>query len=159
MKTITMLGRLVGAMAVAGLAATATSPGRADDTSRASGGLVVYLGVVPADLIRTYSTAHHERHMHGGPPRGANHYHVMISIFDEATGTRVHDAQVEAEVAGLDHAGIRKPLEPMAIAGTVTYGNYFYMIGHDRYRIRVQIRRPGVPGEVETSFNHAHHLR
>lgn len=158
MKTIVAVTRLLGAIAVAGLVAI-PAPGRADDYSRASGGLVVYLGVVPAEPIRAYSTAQAERHMHGGPPRGANHYHVMISIFDEATGRRVEDATVEAEVAGLDRAGVRKPLEPMAIAGTVTYGNYFHMIGHDRYRIRVYIRRPGVPGEVETSFNHAHHLR
>lgn len=161
MKTITRLGRLAGAIAVAGLVTSVTSPGRADDitTNRASGGLVVYLGVMPADLIRAYSTAYPERHMHGGPPRGTNHYHVMISIFDDATGTRVDDAQVEAEVAGLDRAGVRKALEPMVIAGTVTYGNYFHMIGHDLYRIRVRILRPGAVDAVETAFTYAHHLR
>ena len=158
MKTNTILRRLLGAVALAGVVASA-APGRAGDTSRASGGLVVYLGVVPADLIRAYSTAYPERHMHGGPPRGTTHYHVMISIFDDATGRRVDDATVEAEVAGVGLAGVRKRLEPMAIADTVTYGNYFSMIGHDRYRIRLHIRRPGAADAVETAFTYGHHLR
>ncbi len=158
MNTVTILRHLVGAVALAGLV-TIPALGRAGDVGPARGGLLVYLGVVPADLIRGYSTAHAERHMHGGPPRGTNHYHVMISIFDGATGRRVDDATVEAEVAGLDMAGVRKRLEPMAIADTVTYGNYFHMIGHDRYRIRLHIRRPGAADAVETAFTYEHHLR
>ncbi len=51
--------------------------------------------------------------------------------------------------------GEQEKLEPMTIAGTVTYGNYFNMSANNTYHIKVQIRRPGMP-DVDATFTHQH---
>jgi hypothetical protein len=52
----------------------------------------------------------------------------VAAVFDAATGERVEDAVVEARVAEPGLAGITRRLEPMLIADTVTYGNYFQLL-------------------------------
>ena len=47
-------------------------------------------------------------------------------------------------------------LEPMLIAGTVAYGNYFDLSGNGPYRIVVQIRRTGQPRVIEAEFVFKH---
>jgi hypothetical protein len=44
----------------------------------------------------------------------------------------------------------------MAIAGTITYGNYFDMPNKNIYHIKIQIRRPGKSGVIEARFTHRH---
>ena len=120
-------------------------------------GLGIYLGVVPTDLIMKHPMEHRERTMHGGVPPGKHHHHVMVALFDEKTGNRITDATVTAYVAELGLAGHTKRLEPMPVADTVTYGNYFEMRVSVRYRISVQVRRPASARVVEAEFEYTHH--
>jgi len=120
-------------------------------------GLGIYLGVVPTDLIMKHPKEHTERSMHGGVPPGKHHHHVMVALFDEKTGNRITDATVTAYVAELGLAGHTKRLEPMTVADTVTYGNYFEMRVSVRYRISVQVRRPASARVVEAEFEYTHH--
>lgn len=119
-------------------------------------GLGIYLGVVPTDLIMKHPMEHSERTMHGGVPPGKHHHHVMVALFDEKTGNRITDATVTAYVAELGLAGHTKRLEPMPVADTVTYGNYFEMRVSVRYRISVQVRRPASARVVEAEFEYTH---
>src|SRR5512139_1015129 len=92
-----------------------------NDMSRTAGGVTVYLGVVPAEIVKGLPAAGTtERPMHGRIPGGPHQYHLVAAIFDVASGTRVSDAVVTAEVSGLGLSGSKMKLEPMQIAGTTT---------------------------------------
>ena len=125
-----------------------------DEPYRTADGVQVYLGVMPAALLRAHPEPHHERKMHGGAPADRNNYHLLVAVFDQASGARIEDAKVEAEVAPLGLAGARKQLEAMTVAGAVTYGDYFGMEHGDLYRIRLWIVRPGVDRPVEVEFSY-----
>lgn len=120
-------------------------------------GIAIYLGVIPAEIVRGHPKQHPEGAMHGGAPSGERDHHVMIAVFDSATGKRIANAKVTARVGELGHLGeSEKKLEPMAIAGTTTYGNFFRLTGSGPYRVQVEIRRPGIeqPTKAEFEFKH-----
>ena len=117
-------------------------------------GLAVYLGVVPAQIVRGHPTGHTETGMHGGPPQhDPDTYHVVVALFDEASGTRIEDADVSAAVSGLGHVGTRRiRLEPMSIAATVTYGGFVQMPPRDRYTISLEVHRQGTAAPARADF-------
>jgi hypothetical protein len=57
-------------------------------------------------------------------------------------------------VAPLLHT-VGKKLEPMTVAGSLTYGNYFNMLRGETYRIDVEIRRRGSSGVIHATFHWA----
>lgn len=123
---------------------------------RTAGDIGVYLGVVPAQIVRGHPASHPEQTMHGGVPGGRHQYHVLVAIFEQPSGTRVTDADVTARVSGEGHVGGRElELEPMTIADAVTYGNFIPLPGRDRYTIEVDVRRPG-KGVTSVTFSYQH---
>lgn len=131
---------------------------RADDMDlhKTAGGLSVYLGILPAGVIRDHPQDRMEGKMHGGIPEGSHSHHVIAAVFDAETGERIEDAKVEARVAPLGLAGERQPLEPMEIAGTITYGGYFTIRDDDAYRIKLWIATPGQAQPLVVEFAHEH---
>lgn len=97
-----------------------------------------------------------ERAMNGGPKRGPREYHLTVSLRNTATGRQIRDARVEAEVFQTGLSGSWKPLQPMHIGTTVTYGNYFRMNEASplSYRIMVRIRIPHRRGAITTELTH-----
>jgi hypothetical protein len=124
--------------------------------TKSAAGLNVDLGIVPAETIRARPEDYAEFKMHGGVPSGKSMYHVMVAVFDANTGLRVTDAQVRARVEDVGLTSEEKKLEPMQIAGALTYGNFFRMAGQGTFRITVQIRRPGATRAIEMQFEHRH---
>lgn len=118
-----------------------------------AGDIVVYFGVLPADMIRGHPPEHPESDMHGGVPPGESH--LMVALFERASSQRIADAEVWATVSGEGMDRMRKPLEPMTIAGARTFGNYFMLLGPGPYRIDVEIRRPGASQPVRATFRWA----
>ena len=95
--------------------------------------------------------------MHGGVPAGQHQQHVVLALFDNATGKRITGAKVSARVHEINLAGVQKKLAPMLIAGTVSYGNYFSMpAASNPYRIKVRIELPGVSDVIEAQFDYQH---
>jgi hypothetical protein len=131
----------------------ASAPVAAD--VRTTDGLVVYLGVIPGAMIQ----GHAEDPLHDAVPTGPHAYHVTVALFDAATGARVEDAQVDAEVTPLGLSPERRALEPMEIANTVTYGNFFTMRIRGPYRIHVSILRPGAERPATAEFTYEHTAR
>jgi hypothetical protein len=116
-------------------------------------GVAIYFGILPAELVRGHPRAHPESEMHGGIPVGESH--IVVSMFDDKTGKRLTDAEVRATITGPDRFRIEKKLESMPIAGSMSYGNYFAMLGPGPYRIELRIRLPGSTREIQAVFTWA----
>ncbi len=149
---------ILSAALLAGLLAIAASPASGDHLGRSviAGGIVVYLGIMPAEVLRSHPERY-PRHEATKIPAGKNVYHVMLAIFDHATGARITDADVVATVAPLGLAGASKRLDATTIAGAVTYCNYFPISAGENYVIRARIRRPG-RAEVTAEFTLLAHV-
>jgi hypothetical protein len=115
------------------------------------GNVLIYLGLLPAAMVRGHPQEHPEASMHGGVPKRTDEYHIIIALFDAKTGARIENADISARVFETGLAGEERKLEPMQIAGT-TYGNYFPMVGRGPFRIRVTIHIPGQAQPITTEF-------
>ena len=125
-----------------------------DEHARVVEGITIYLGVVPCEMIQGP-----ERQMHGGVPKILHCHHIMVALFDAASGKRIVNATVTARVrepgvSGV--SGVVKPLESMPVAGAMTYGNYFPIPAAGPYLIDLQIHRPGSSHEIDTEFERQH---
>ncbi|GAB3317530.1 hypothetical protein [Haliea atlantica] len=119
-------------------------------------GVAIYIGLMPAQIVQGHPVDHEESRMHGGVPGGNSPVHLVVTLFDDATGQRITDAFVKAEVVELGLAPQRKDLEMMHIADTVSYGNYFSLQSEVPYRIRLVIQLSGRDEVVEATFSHDH---
>jgi hypothetical protein len=147
--------RVLGAIAAlaVGLMLATEIPAQSPDLSKTVDGVTFYLGVIPAEIVRDHPVEHPESAMHGAPPKGARFRHVVIALFDSKTGKRITDAQVRARVEQLGLTAERKVLEPMQIAGTTSYGNYFAMPGPASYAITLFVKRNRAQHEVQARFD------
>lgn len=125
-----------------------------DSLSRTAEGLSVYIGIIPAEIVRGHLPGHPEKTMHGGAPRGGRASHLVAAIFDAASGARVSDATVTAQISGLGLSGTRKTLDAMEIANTVSYGGFFDLLGRDLYTVKLTIQRPGQPKPASLEFKY-----
>lgn len=122
-------------------------------------GLVIYYGILPAEMVEL-KELEPGTHMKPSSARGAGTHHVVIALFDEATGKRLSNASVQARVEPLGGAVQEKTLEPMQIADTVTFGNFFRMDADMPYVIHLRIRRnDGHSPEVEVALPYRHPSR
>jgi hypothetical protein len=152
-RTPSLIVRVVILLSVMLTAGTA----QADDGYRAAGGLAVYLGLVPASVVRGHPVGHTEGTMHGGADPGSHQQHLVVAVFDALTGARIENAQVAASIEGLGHVGRQRvELEPMAISGTITYGGFVNFPGNDQYRIQIDITVPGRSEPVTVEFASEH---
>ncbi len=132
----------------------------AEATSRwhqESASYAVYLGVVPAELLRAAPTlVDGDRTLHGGlQSLKPGTQHVMVSVFERATGKRVTDAKIAARVKrGLLDGSTERPLERMLTSDTVTYGNFFPMLELGNYKIEVEIGGPNGEAVQTVTFKY-----
>ena len=92
--------------------------------------------------------------MHDSPPEGSGSQHIVVALFDAKTGQRITDAKVSARVEQLGLIADHKDLDPMQIAGTVSYGNFYAMPRGGIYRIRVIVKRKGSSRPIEAEFEY-----
>lgn len=122
-------------------------------------GLTIYYGVLPAAMVAQQEQAA-GKHMQPTNAAGADTHHLVVAIFDEQTGNRLSEASVQARVEPLGGASQEKPLEPMKISDTVTFGNFFRMEGDMPYVIHLRIHRnEGSPSDVEIALRYRHPSR
>lgn len=132
--------------AVAALVWVATAAAGHQAQHLAVGGMEIYYGILPVEMVQGHPTDH------GGKPAGKSSAHLVVALFDSTTGRRISDAQIGARVHELGLGEQSKQLDPMRIADTVTYGQYFRMAGPGPYRVSLSIRSPGVAAPVEVKF-------
>lgn len=143
--------RVMAAVIMAFLFAPWSTAAKAQELVVADG-LAVYFGVIPAEIVAGHKKTHPEAEMHGGPPASEHAYHLMVAIFDQATGQRITDAQVSARLSPLGLVGAMKSLDRMSVGDAVTYGNYFDLPGRGPYRFDVEILRSGATKPVRVRF-------
>ncbi len=139
-------------LVVLALAASVAAPAHAEN-SRTVDGHTIYLGVVPAELVKGHEPGHPEREMHGGAPARRGQHHVMIAIFETGTGKRITDARVAARVSEPGLTQVQKRLEPMEIAGAMSYGNFFAMGSAGPYHIKLEIELPATKRKLDAEFH------
>ena len=124
-----------------------------------AGGLEIFYGVIPAEILLGHPSSHEERQMHGGTPRGRGQHHLIVSVFDGKNQKRVENAAVTARVGEVGLSVQEKKLEPMQFGGTATYGNYFRMAAPGPYRIELEIREESTAKPVKSTFEYSHPRR
>lgn len=58
-------------------------------------GLIIYYGVLPAALLAEQEPAS-AKHMQPGKAAGGDSHHLVVALFEEATGKRLSDVSVQA---------------------------------------------------------------
>jgi hypothetical protein len=127
---------------VAMLFVSAATQADQSDTHKTVGSIDIYIGLIPAEVIRGRGS-NEERRMHGGAPSGGKGYHFVVALFDLESGDRITDAKVTGRVTVPGRAVIENPLESMKVADAVTFGNYFVLSDQTLNRISVQVQRVG----------------
>lgn len=123
-----------------------------DGSYQRAAGIEVYIGVVPAEITKGHEPTQPKGPMHGGVPEGIYRFHLVAAVFDANTGERITDAAVTAQVVRQGQASPKTTLEPMTIAGTITYGGYIGLAGPGSYTIGLAIKRPGMREGVSLRF-------
>lgn len=119
-------------------------------------GMELFFGLIPAEILRGHPSDHEEQSMHGGVPRGKGVYHLIVSVFDAKTRTRITDAVITGSVIAIGMATQNQKLEAMTFGGNVAFGNYFVMSNPGPYEIVVNVRRPGHRKTVTARFQYWH---
>jgi hypothetical protein len=137
-----------------------TAEAIADDTSgfKTVAGVSVYIGLMPAEIVKGHPSGHPEAEMHSGVPNGPHAYHLIVALFDEQNGAkRIEDARIAATVSGVGHVGQSNvALEPMLIADTITYGAFIDLKAMERFEIALTITVPDRPEPVRVEFENQH---
>lgn len=151
--------RILAFMAIIGLFAALGSIGSVsaadDEFYQTAGGVSVYIGLLPAEIVKGHPAAHPEATMHGGPPSGQHQYHLVVAVFEASGGQRVSDATVKARVSELGFGGGEIVLQPMKIADTITYGGFVDFPSTAHYVIHIEVIRPGA-AVVTFDFSYDH---
>jgi hypothetical protein len=119
-------------------------------------GMELFFGIIPAEILRGHPSNHEEQSMHGGVPRNKGVRHLIISVFDAKTQTRITDAAITGSITEVGMATQNQKLEAMSFGGAVSYGNYFAMPNQGPYEIVLNVRRPGDSKTVTTRFQYWH---
>lgn len=125
----------------------------ADANHKTVGGIDFYLGITPAEALRSFPSDSIERTMHGGIPSGSGHYHVNVSLLDVKSQAPLDSARVEFRLEQPGLTSVSTLLEPMGV-GAASYGNYIKPRGKTVYLVTVRVLRPGTTRAVEAQFNH-----
>lgn len=124
-------------------------------TSVSVDGIRAYLGVVPAELIAEHA-AGNATMVHAGESASASGaHHLLVALYDSTTGQRITDA-IKAVVTPQGGVSSEKPLQPMRVAGALTYGNYFLMPATGPYEIAVTVHRPSAARDPVIHFRYLH---
>jgi hypothetical protein len=128
------------------------------EQGKTAGGLIVYLGVVPAEIVKgppTHVLLSKGPHDYDILSKSPHEYEVVAGIFDTA-GARISDAVVTARVSGPGlPSGNKERLEPVQIAGSAAYGGFFGLPGSDLYTVSLTVERAGAnPVVLDFTYDH-----
>lgn len=146
--------RLAAFVAIlAGAAALAPLLQSAAHAQAQTQGLVFHYGLVPSEMVLSLPQSREEQRMHPGDARKGRS-HLVLAIFDAASGERVAKAEVMVHITLLGGPSTTKALEPMDVAGKASFGAFVPVGAPGIYKIRFEVKRPGVAGTESAEFEH-----
>lgn len=97
---------------------------RAQEWSATVDGVTAYFGVVRSEFARDMLSVHGatDRDGHGRPRPRSDDHHVLIAIFDAASGQRIPHALISASHDSGSGVDQRRALEAMTFGDAVTFG-------------------------------------
>lgn len=93
------------------------------------------------------------RIMLGMKPMKGDRYYLSVTLRDAATDKVIDNAQVDVRVTNPVMGADAKRLAREASQGVVSYGNDFRVTGKEPHAIQVEVRLPGKPRPIETTFD------
>lgn len=130
----------------------ACTPALAQQSRLVSGGIVINLGIVPAE-VALRADGHRDMHP-TNPPSGSQH--LLITLDEEKTGKRIGDAEVVVEVTDPHRQVEKKPLLHTQAGGFSDYSELFRFGWQGEYSIHVAITpRGATPIDVRFAVHHA----
>ena len=141
----------IAGLALVLAAALIGAPASAQETKTVADVTIRY-GLVSA-VEAEHMDAQHGTHKGG---HGSGMEHLVVSLADAATGSRIAGARVEVEVRDPRGRVQRKSLQAMITAGVPDYSEVFEFGWSGRYTIRMSILRQGFSRPIRASFTHQH---
>jgi hypothetical protein len=141
-------------MAVALLTIALASAPVAAQQSRSVAGMVINLGIVPAE-VALRADGHRDMHP-AHPPSGSQH--VLITLDEDKTHNRIGDAEVVIEVTDPKGHVEKKPLLHTQAGGLPDYSELFVFGWEGEYSIRVIITPRAGAQPIVARFNVHHRI-
>jgi hypothetical protein len=124
-------------LAAAALGAALVALPAAAQQMKTVGGVVVNIGIISA-IAAEHADAQHGVHKGG---HGSGMEHVVVSLAEEKSGSRIGDADVTIEVKNPKGSVQKKPALPMVTAGYPDYSEVFDFGWSGSYVVRVSVKR------------------
>jgi hypothetical protein len=124
-------------LAAAALSAALVALPAAAQQMKTVGGVVVNIGIISA-IAAEHADAQHGVHKGG---HGSGMEHVVVSLAEEKSGSRIGDADVTIEVKNPKGSVQKKPALPMVTAGYPDYSEVFDFGWSGSYVVRVSVKR------------------
>lgn len=146
--------RLAAAVAIA-LIATPLNAGVVDGVKTVDD-LTIYLGVLPAGLVRGHE-AELATAVRGGLPRSSVHnIHVVAAVFNKTTGARLNGIVVNARIHGTNQNRWTVPLKSMIVSNAMTYGGFTNLGTEEDVMISIDVIRPNRRHVTTAQFEYNH---
>ena len=138
---------LAGGIALA-LMPTPSAAGVADGVKTVDD-LTIYLGVMPAAIVRGHEEELKAAVRAGLPRSSAHNLHIVAAVFNKTSGARIENVQVRARihevrarVHGTKPRSWTVPLQPMRVNGALTFGAFTNLGGWQDAMISIDVIRP-----------------
>lgn len=125
-------------------ACVATPDGTSIPGSARSGDLVAYVGIVPAAVARA-RMAVDATPAHAPTVAGPDAHHLVVALFDAASGARIEQAGVVAIHRPPRGMAVERRLTPMRTGEVVSFGAEFAISRGAGHRFDVEVTRPDRP--------------
>jgi hypothetical protein len=137
---------LAAAVALA-LAPTPSSAGVVDGVKTVDD-VTIYLGVVPAAIVRGHKAELDAAVRSGLPRSSAHNVHIVVAVFNKASGARLENIQVRARIQEVSAPHGRRPrsrtlpLQPMRVNGVLTFGAFTNLGSGQDATFMIDVIRP-----------------
>ena len=141
------------ALATMALVAQAASTDQRQRNER----ITLYYGVVPAALAQPALAPHAPApDPHGSPRPAADTHHLVVALFDNATGKRITQANVSVRYVPPRGRAISKALVPMPLGDVLSFGTTFVIPEGRGHRFVIEVHRGDIVDRFEVEYDNLH---
>lgn len=143
-------------LAAASFAVSAPAVAGVVDGVRTVDDVTVYLGVVPAGLVRGHKAELNAAVHAGLPPSSIHNVHLLAAVFNKDSGVRLRNIRVVARLRGMGRTRWTVQLRPMVVNQALTYGAFTNLGDQQRVMIAIDVIRPDRKNVTTAQFDYVH---